>query len=87
MDQNGDPVVGAVVMVQGTSNGSVTQENGAYVLTNVPSDAKLEASCMGYETQVISVSGRNLIDFYLEDDAEMVEETVVIGYAVQNPGF
>lgn len=42
---------------------------------------------MGYETQVISVSGRNLIDFYLEEDAEMVEETVVIGYAVQNPGF
>ena len=83
LDQNGDPVVGAVVMVQGTNNGSVTQENGAYVLTNVPSNAKLEASCMGYQTQVISVSGRNLIDFYLEDDAEMVEETVVIGYAVQ----
>lgn len=83
LDQNGAPVIGAAVMVQGTNNGAVTQANGAYALNNVPANARLEASCLGYKTQVVGVEGRNSIDFFLEEDTEMVEETVVIGYAVQ----
>ena len=83
LDQNDEPVIGAAVMVQGTNNGTVTESNGSYVLNNVPADGKIEISCLGYKTQTVNVQGKTRIIFYLEEDSELVEETVVIGYAVQ----
>lgn len=82
-DQSGAPVIGAAIMVQGTNNGAITDADGSYSLANVPSDGKVEISCLGYKNQVVNVQGKTHIDFYLEDDTEMMEETVVIGYAVQ----
>lgn len=81
-DQSG-VVIGAAVMVQGTTNGAVTEGDGTYTLNNVPANAKIEISCLGYKTQVIEVGGRAVINVTLVEDTEMVEETVVIGYAVQ----
>ena len=82
-DPAGAPVVGAAVMVQGTTNGAVTENDGSYVLGSVPSNGVLEVSCLGYRTENVAVGGRTVINVVLNENSEMVEETVVIGYAVQ----
>ena len=74
------PVIGASVLVQGTSNGTVTDANGHYTLS-VPENAVLEAACIGYTTQTIPVrAGVNTYDFVLEEDSLYLEDVVVIGY-------
>ena len=78
-DQSGDPVIGAGIMVQNTQNGAVSGADGSYSIT-VPSGAILEISSIGYKTQLVPVSGRSQIDIVLEEDAESLEATVVIGY-------
>ena len=78
-DQSGDPVIGAGIMVQNTQNGAVSGADGTYSIT-VPSGAILEISSIGYKTQLVPVSGRTRIDIVLEEDAESLEATVVIGY-------
>lgn len=82
-DSKGEPVIGAVVMLEGsTSVASVTDIDGNYLL-NIPSSAakpRLTVSCMGYASQSVDVAGRAVIDFVLADDAELIEEAVVVGY-------
>lgn len=82
LDATGQPVIGAGVVQQGTNNGTVTDLDGKYVLT-VPASASLSFSSVGYVEQVIPVEGRTEINVILEEDSEMLEETVVIGYGVQ----
>ena len=78
-EESGLPVPGATVLVEGTSNGVVTDGSGRYTI-RVSSDATLLCSCLGYETVKQAVSGRGKIDFILAPDAQMLEETVVVGY-------
>ena len=82
LDANGDPVIGAVVMLQGsTSVGTTTDVDGNYAIT-LPADAKspkLFVSCMGYSDQTVDVAGRGVINFELKDDLQL-EEVVVVGY-------
>ena len=82
-DVAGTPLVGVAVMVDGTTNGVLTDLDGAYILTNVSSDATLVFQSIGYETQSILVSGRSVIDLVLKEDALLLEDVVVIGYGVQ----
>ena len=83
VDAQGAPIVGAaVVLVGNASVGAVTDADGTYSL-NVPAGANLEYSCIGYATQVIPVADKTVIDVILREDAEFLEETVVIGYGVQ----
>ena len=83
VDAQGAPVVGAaIVLVGNASVGAVTDADGTYSL-NVPAGASLEYSCIGYATQVIPVADKTVIDVILREDAEFLEETVVIGYGVQ----
>jgi len=79
-DQSGLPLVGVSVMVDGTMNGTLTDVDGRYSLPDVPSDGVLQFSCIGYVTRNASVGGRSRIDMTLDEDVEMLEETVVIGY-------
>lgn len=81
-DASGAPVIGATVMQSGTNNGTVTDLDGNYQIS-VPSNATLTFTCIGYSDQVIAVAGKNAINVVLEEDNEMLEETVVIGYGVQ----
>ncbi len=74
------PVVGAVVL-SGNAN-AVTDIDGAYSIT-VPSNAVLEVSCLGYQTQQVNVNGRSVIDIILQEDAEMLQEAVALGYGAQ----
>ncbi len=78
-DKSGETVIGAAVMVVGSNNGAVTGVDGTYSL-QAASSAILEVSCIGYKSQRVAVQGRNRIDIVLEEDAEQLEGTVVIGY-------
>lgn len=93
-DTKGEPVVGAYVLVEGTTTGTTTDIDGAYKLT-APSKSTLLFNCMGYKDVLVPVNGRAIIDVVMEDDALMLEETVVtalgikkerkaLGYAVQD---
>ena len=83
VDGNGEPIVGASVVVVGqTGMGTATGADGTWQLS-VPDRANITISCIGYVTQTVSVAGRSAIDITLEEDNEFLEETVVIGYGVQ----
>ena len=74
-----EPIPGADVIVKGTKSGTATDANGQYVI-NVRRDAVLVFSFMGYKTLEVPVNGKSVIDVALEEDAEMLEPTIVIGY-------
>ena len=74
------PIVGAVVLSGGAN--AVTDLDGAYTIS-VPSNAVLEVSCLGYQTQNVNVNGRTVIDIVLEEDAELLQEAVALGYGAQ----
>ena len=83
VDAAGQPVVGAAVMVVGnTGIGAATDLNGAFTL-NVPAGATISVESIGYKTQTFAVGNQSTFNIVLEEDAEMLEETVVIGYGVQ----
>ena len=83
VDGSGYPVIGAAVIVEGTSIGTTVDMDGAFAFNQaVPSDAILVVSSIGYKTARVPVGGGNL-NIVLEEDTEMIEETVVIGYGVQ----
>ena len=82
VDSDNLPVIGAFVVEQGTSNGTMTDENGAFSISS-RRGAAIEVSCIGYATQVITNDGAQGVVVVLPDDTQMLEETVVIGYGVQ----
>ena len=79
-DSSGETLIGAAVVVKGTTVGTVTDFDGHYLLTGVQADAELEFSYMGYENQTIAVQGRSQINVVMADAGLQVEEVVVIGY-------
>ncbi len=77
--ENGDPLIGASVLVTGTSTGTVTDFDGNYSL-NVPANAEsITFSYTGYSTQVIVLTGQSVVDIKLSS-GELLDEVVVIGY-------
>ena len=80
VDRNGEPVVGASVVVIGTMKGTITDADGAFYLSSVAKDATLSADLLGYKTVTTQLSGRSRVDIILEDDALALEESVVVGY-------
>ena len=79
LDQAGLPVIGAFVLQKGTSNGTITDPDGKFTI-EIPSDAVLEISCMGYVTQEIVVGGKSFFNVVLLEDTQLLEEVVVVGY-------
>ena len=82
-DAKGETLIGAMVYVQGTSNGAMTDASGRYTISGVQPNATLVASLMGYEEQTTKVDGRTAIDFVMKEDAMVLEEAVAIGYGSQ----
>ena len=83
VDASGEPVIGASVMVKGTSNGAVTDLNGDFTIQQAPADASLVVSYVGYRTQTLAVSGKSNFSITLEEDRQLLDEVVVVGYGVQ----
>src|SRR5690606_23974076 len=81
-DQNG-PLPGASVVVKGTTNGTQTDFDGNYQLSNVPEDATLVFSYVSFKTQEVPVNGQTSLDVVLEADTQSLEEVVVVGYGTQ----
>lgn len=77
-DAAGEPVIGAGVVVDGTMKGAITDIDGYYTIENVQPDAVLTASALGYVSVKQIAASR--VDFVLAADAQMLEETVVVGY-------
>ena len=78
-DQSGLPLPGVSVVVVGTTNGSQTDFDGNYAI-NVNQGEKLRFSYLGQKTVTMSVGASNTINVQLEEDAEALEEVVVVGY-------
>ena len=76
------PVIGATVLEQGTSNGTITDIDGAYTLKVSSADALVEISCIGYATQVFPAS-QVPAKLLIEEDSVLLEDVVVIGYGSQ----
>ena len=76
------PAVGASVIERGTSNGVITDLDGHFAI-NVKPGASLEVSSIGYLTQVIPVGDKTNFDVILEEDTELLDEVVVVGYGTQ----
>ena len=74
---------GVGVVVKGTTNGTMTDENGSATLNNVPANGTIVVSYLGYTTVEVPVNGRAQIAVTMEEDALALEETVVVGYGVQ----
>lgn len=74
-----EPVPGAVVMVKGTSVGTSTDANGAYTL-KADANAVLVCQLFGYKTVEVNVSKRTKLDILLQEDTQMLDATVVVGY-------
>jgi tonB-linked outer membrane protein, susC/ragA family len=78
-DENGEPLIGASVFVKGTTDGVITDMDGKFTL-NMPADAILTVSYIGYLQQEVVVGNRNSITVTLQPDTTALEEVVVIGY-------
>ena len=82
VDTTGTPVIGASVVEQGTTNGVTTDVNGQYSLRVNSSESIIVISYIGYTTQSLVASSSVLSNVVLEEDSEMIDDVVVIGYGV-----
>lgn len=81
-DKNGDPVIGATVMVLGTDIGTVTDVDGNYAVNAKPTQ-KIQVSFIGYTSITEVVGGRSSINFTLLEDVNALDEIVVSGYGIE----
>lgn len=79
-DQNGEPLIGVTVRVQGTSQGTITDIDGNYSLALPSKQTKLEFSFIGYNTVVLTPGSRKSLDVTLKEDVKSLDEVVVVGY-------
>ena len=80
VDQYGNPVAGAAVLVTGSNKYAVSGDDGSWSIEGVASNATLSVSCLGYEDATIPVNGQSFINVVLNESSIMLEETVAIGY-------
>lgn len=83
VDENGEPVIGASIVAKGTTLGVITNLDGEYTLANVPENAEINISFIGYKTLTFKAKDKALAKVTLQEDTEMLDEVVVVGYGVQ----
>lgn len=82
LDENNQPMPGVTIIVDGTTNGTMTGSDGTFTLGGVPSGATVIVSCIGYTNQVLPEGKSNYV-VSLVPDSEMLEETVVVAFGQQ----
>lgn len=85
-DKKGEPIIGANIMEKGTTNGTITDFDGRYTLQVKSPKSILVVSYIGYKTQEIPVGNSGKVNISLQDDTELIDEVVVIGYGTQKKG-
>lgn len=80
-DKTGETVIGASVRVKGQQDkGGITDMDGKYHITAVPSDATLIFSYIGMREQKVALKGRSVVNVMMEEDSQLIDEVVVVGY-------
>lgn len=79
VDVSGEPIIGANVMVKGTTNGTITDIDGNFTLSNIQ-EGTLIISFVGYKTQEITVDGQTSVKIILNEDTEMLDDVVIMAY-------
>jgi TonB-linked SusC/RagA family outer membrane protein len=82
-DTTGETVIGASVLEKGTTNGTITDIDGHFQLNTNNRNAVLQVSFVGYQTQEISLNGKTSVTVTLIEDAEILDEVVIVGYGSQ----
>ena len=80
VDVEGQPLIGAAVLIKGTTKGTITDYEGKFALENVTDATVLEVSSIGYQTQDITVGSQTVFKITLVEDSELIDEVVVVGY-------
>lgn len=83
VDDKGNPITGATVIVKGTQKGAVTDVDGRYVINDVGNDDLLQFSYLGYYTKTEKIGVRTTVDATLSEMSNMLNEVVVVGYGTQ----
>ncbi len=81
-DENGEPMIGASVLVRGSTTGTVTDLEGNYTI-KVKSDGSLTFSYVGYDQQTVAVKNRTTLNVVMSPSVNSLEDVVVVGYGVQ----
>lgn len=81
-DKTGEPIIGANIVIKGTSNGTVTDMDGNFTL-EVPENAILQISYIGYNNQEVATAGKSKISVLLTEDTQNLDEVVVVAYGTQ----
>jgi TonB-linked SusC/RagA family outer membrane protein len=82
-DTRNQPLPGVTVVVKGTTQGTVTDADGNYTLTNLPANATLQFSFVGMKTQEVMVGEQTRVNVRMEDETIGLEEVVAVGYGTQ----
>lgn len=82
VDANGEPIIGASVVEDGTSNGTITDIDGNFTLKNLKG-SNITISYIGFKTQKLSVAGKNSINVTMTEDDKTLNEVVVVGFGKQ----
>lgn len=82
-DVTGEPIIGASVLVKGSSNGSITDIDGNFTIKDVPEKSKLVISYVGFETQELSIPSSGVVNVQLKEDNKIIDEVIVVGYGTQ----
>lgn len=85
LDSAGEPLIGASVRISGTTNVSIADVNGAYVITDFSWPADIEVNYLGYEPRTIHLTGNEKMpyDIVLKESDNVLSDAVVVGYGVQ----
>ncbi len=78
-DANGESIVGATILVVGTTTGTTTGTDGSFSVA-APKDGAIEVSFIGYETQNVAIAGKSHLNITLSDDAHALEDVIVVAY-------
>ena len=82
-DQNGAPLAGVTVVIKGTTSGAVTDNDGKYLLNNLPQAPVLVFSFIGMKIQEVEAEGKSVIDIRMEEESIELGEVVAVGYGTQ----
>lgn len=85
-DESKEPIIGASIIVKGSSNGTITDLDGNFLLTTTNPNDILVISYVGYISQEVALNGRKIVSILLKEDNLSLDEIVVIGYGIQKKG-
>ncbi len=81
-DSNGESIIGANIVEEGTSNGTITDINGGFTL-KVADNATIRITYIGYLFQIVNTTGKTSFNVVLQEDSKALDEVVVVGYGIQ----